>query len=329
MVTKGKVLVTGGTGHVGLTLSMELQQRGYDVRSTVRNLKNISRITPVKELGIEIVEADLLKPNTLKKAMEGVEGVFQVAAVYTTRAKDPQTEIIDPSVIGGINVLKAAHEAQVKRVVFTSTMGAVGLTSTPEIPLTEKDWNDDVEMPYVYAKTEAERKAWKFAEKNDLDLVTINPTGIIGPNFYRLTPSTEILDNIINNKLPAIPPSYLNVVDVRDVAIAHALAYETDKANGRYLCGTENFSLREIMEKIHNEFPEIQVPKRQLSPFLFRLFAFFSRQVTRQEANFLINLSQYIDTTKIRTELGWKPRPIEESLRDTVEWFKSVFPLTD
>jgi dihydroflavonol-4-reductase len=325
MASKEKVLVTGGTGHLGLTLTMELQQRGYVVRATVRDISNTNRNAPLNKLGVETVEADLLKPDTLEEAMKDIEGVFQVAAVYATRVKDPQKEVIDPSVIGGINVLKAAYKAQVKRVVFTSSLAAVGLNTTPDKPYTEKEWNNDVKMPYIYAKTQAERKAWEFVKENDLNLVTINPSGIFGPNLYRITPSTMIFEEIVRNKLPAILPSQWNLVDVRDVAIAHALAYEKEKAAGRYLCGTEVFSLREIFEKIHAEFPEVKIPKRQLSPFLFRLYAFFSRQVTMEEANFLINCVQHIDTTKIRNELGWKPRPVEESLKDTVKWIKSGF----
>ena len=120
------VLVTGANGHVGFVLTKSLIERGYHVRASVRDKNNHELTAHLEKLNAEIVELDIMKPKTIGPAMKGMEGVFQVAAVYKSWARDPEKEIINPSIIGGINVLKAANDANVKRVIFTSSTAAVG-----------------------------------------------------------------------------------------------------------------------------------------------------------------------------------------------------------
>ena len=123
----------------------------------------------------------------------------------------------------------------VEKVIFTSSTAAVGKEALDGGALTEEDWNDGSDQPYAYAKTEAERRAWKYAEENQLKLVVINPTAVIGPNFYRHTPTTMMFRNVMGGKFPLIPPVIFGYVDVRDVAMGHVLAYENDNANGRHI----------------------------------------------------------------------------------------------
>ena len=169
------VLVTGANGHVGVVLTKFLVERGYNVRASVRDKNNPELISHLSPLNVEIVELDLMKPETIENAMEGREGLFQVAAVYKSWAKNPQEEIIDPSIIGGINALKAARKANVKKVVFTSSTAAVGRSGPKGRALNEDDWNDKSKHPYSYAKTEAERRAWEYANAVDMNVVVINP----------------------------------------------------------------------------------------------------------------------------------------------------------
>ncbi|MHA2224783.1 MAG: NAD-dependent epimerase/dehydratase family protein [Candidatus Hodarchaeales archaeon] len=316
------VLVTGATGHLGFTLVKELMARNYDVRAGVRNSQNTERNNHLLNLGVEIVDADLMKPETLRKAVEDVDGIFHVAAVFSLSAKDPQKEIIDPSVTGGLNVLKAAKEAGVKRIVWTSSMAAIGMGTTPDKPFTEDDWYHQAKNPYYYAKYKAEWEAWKYAESNNLDLITINPGYIIGPNFYRHTPTTKIFEDILSNSLPMIPPMRFNFVDVRDVALAHILAFEKKEAKGRYICATRILSFKKTLQLLHKMYSKIKVPRFQMSPLLMKIFAIFSKQVTREEARISTETCIYTDTTKIQRELGWKPRPVEESLQQTLQWIQ-------
>ena len=210
-----RVLVTGANGHVGNNLVRLLVEKGYTVRASVRNAKDPEKTKHLEPLGVEIVEADLMKPETLEAAVEGMDGVFQVAAAYVTWSRDPQRDIIDPSVIGGINVLRAAKEAGVKKVVFTSSAAAIGTDASREKPLTEEDWNEDALSPYMIAKTRAEKKAWEFVKDADMKLVTICPTGIIGPGFYRHTPTTQPFELALRGKVPVALPFGFSFVDVR------------------------------------------------------------------------------------------------------------------
>lgn len=318
-----KVLVTGATGHLGFTLVKELVARDYDVRAGVRDSLNTERNKHLLNLGVEIVDADLMKPETLRKAVEDVEGIFQVAAVFALNSTDPQKDIIDPSVTGGLNVLKAAKEAGVKRIVWTSSMAAVGMGTSINNPFTEEDWYHQAKNPYYYAKYKAEWEAWKYAESHNLDLVTINPSYIIGPNFYRHTPTTQIFKDILSNSLPMIPPMRFNFVDVRDVALAHILAYEKKEAKGRYICATDVITFKKTLQLLHGMNSEIKVPRFQMSALLMKFFAVFSKQVTREEARISTETCIFTDTSKIQRELGWRPRPVEESLQETLQWIKN------
>ena len=153
------VLVTGANGHIGFALSKALVERGYNVRASVRDKTDPNLVSHLSSLDVEIVELDLMQPETIEAAMNGIEGLFQVAAVYKSWARDPEEEIINPSIIGGINALKAARNANVKKVIFTSSTAAVGRSGPGGRALTEADWNSASKHPYSYAKTEAERRA--------------------------------------------------------------------------------------------------------------------------------------------------------------------------
>jgi dihydroflavonol-4-reductase len=134
-----RVVVTGANGHVGYSVTKLLVARGYDVRATVRDASDPAKTAHLQALGVEIAQADLMRPETLAPVMEGRDGLFQVAAVYRSWARDPQREIIEPSITGGINALRAAHTAGVGRVVFTSSTAAVGRAGPDGAPLSEVD----------------------------------------------------------------------------------------------------------------------------------------------------------------------------------------------
>jgi dihydroflavonol-4-reductase len=328
------VLVTGANGHVGNNMVQLLVQNGYKVRASVRDLKG-EAVKTLQSLKVELVEADIMKPETLPNALKGMDGVFQIAAVYTMWSKNPQRDIIDPSVIGGINVLQAAKDAGVKRVVFTSSCAAIGVDATPDRPLTESDWNETAQSPYMMAKTQAEKRAWEFAKKNDLDLVTICPSGIIGPGFYRHTPTTQIFELVLRGKLPAVPPFAFSYVDVRDVARAHLLAYENPRASGRYIASDICVPLMDLMKLLNQIDSSIKVPAMTVpSPLLGAMPLFdwlgnkvmgMPRQITKDMVVEFAGKYQHVSNEKIKRELGWKPMDLKQSLRDTIEWIRKIF----
>lgn len=329
------VLVTGANGHVGNMLVRRLVEKGYRVRASVRDPNDAEKTRPLRDLGVELVAADLMKPETLRPAAEGVDGLFQVAAVYQTHAKDPQREIIEPSITGGMNMLRAAHAAGVKRVVFTSSVAAIGSNAPAEKPLTEEDWNDDAKNPYFYAKTEAERRAWAFSKEKNLPLVVINPGAIIGPGFYRHTPSTQAFEMLLRDKLPMVLPVGFTFVDVRDVAEAHVLAYENPYASGRYLAVDHFCSMLELMAAAKEIDPKLKIPTMAAPAWSLGLIAGFDwlgnkitgapRLVTRAMVAEVGGKYQRASSAKIRRELGWLPMPFRRSLADTLAWVRAQF----
>lgn len=329
-----RYLVTGANGHVGNTLVRHLQQHGHTVRATVRDATDKAKTRQLKNLDAELVSADILDPDSLTPAMAGMDGVFQVAAVYRTQADDPEEEIIRPSVEGGVNVIRAAHAAGVRRVVFTSSVAAVGSHGTREDPLTEDDWNDASESPYYIAKTRGEREAWRVAEELGLDMVVVNPAAIVGPGFAHHTPSTAMFEMALKGKLPVAPPFHLSFVDVRDVAEAHRRAMERTMAKGRYIVATEDFPIRRLLKWLHDEVdPEVRVPfftvPKAMLPLAVGMDALghrllgMERQLTPDLAKELGGRTQIVSTERARTELGWSPRPMAESFRDTLDWIRA------
>jgi dihydroflavonol-4-reductase len=335
MTQSKRVVITGGNGHVGYNLARLLKERGYQVRATVRDANDTVKTKALRDLGLELVSADLMQPETLAPAMVGMDGLFQVAAVYRTHARDPEKEIVEPSVVGGLNALKAAHAAGVKKVVFTSSVAAIGSNAPSGRPLNEEDWNDGAVSPYFRAKTGAERKAWAFAKETGLKLVVINPGAIIGPGFFRHTPSTVMFEQVIRGQLPFALPTGFTFVDVRDVASAHLLAYERDDANGRYLACDRYFSMPELMRFLHELDPALRVPSMVLPKAFLPMIPPMDwlqhkvlgtpRQITRAMVSELGGHYQNASGDRLRKELGWTTIDFKQSVRDTLDWIRRTF----
>lgn len=331
-----KVLVTGANGHVGLNLVKHLVDQGYQVRASVRDASDPKKIQHLKDLPVELVSLDIMNKESAPAAVAGMDGVFHVAAVYKTYAKNPQKEIIDPSVIGAMNVLMAAHEAGVKKVVMTSSSAAVGSDGSVDKPLTEDDWNDDTPSPYYQAKTRAERAATKFSNESGLNVVFINPCAVLGPDFYSHTPSTRSFEAALRGKLPAVPPIGFSMVDVRDVAIAHRLAYEHENAKGRYIVAAKYMDFFDLLHYIKAEHrPDMPAPKSIIPIPVLKGLAYASAlayklfnvppQVMPDFVKETAGKKQILSSKKIETELGWQARPFNETMEDTLVWIENNF----
>ena len=327
------VLVTGANGHVGYTLTRILVEKGYNVRASVRNKNNPKLVSHLDSLNIEIVEMDLMEPETIESAMQNIDGLFQVAAVYQSWAKNPDEEIINPSIIGGINALKAANKAGIKKVVFTSSTAAIGRSGPNGKALNESDWNSESKHPYSYAKTEAERRAWEYAKEVDMNLVVINPTAVIGPYFHRHTPSTILFDKLLKGELSVLPPQTFGYVDVIDVALGHLKAYENDNAEGRHILCTKCLDGFELMDLIQELEPELKLPSKIAPMWQMQVFARWQAMKALFGYTPLISpetVKEYMgkitnyDSSKAKNVLGWNPMELKDSLRDTLSWIKQT-----
>lgn len=231
MSSHDKILVTGANGHLGYTITKLLIEHGYRVRAGMRGTHDKRRNQYLSKLGVELCEVDITNQPQVDAAVKGMNGVFHVAAVF--KISGNPDEIIRPTVQGAMNVIQAAQRAGVQKVIYTSSGRTLGNSSPANQPLNEHDWNTRGQVPYTLAKVQAEKQVWDFARQYKLNLVSILPLLILGPNIHRLTESTAIIDNILHNRYPVIPPIFVNIVDVCDAALAHVLAYENSAASKR------------------------------------------------------------------------------------------------
>jgi len=324
------VIVTGGNGHLGFSLIKELLQRGYHVRATVRDPEDPRKSAHLKELGVEPVQADLGDPASLDRALDGMEGLFQVAAVFDLTAENPEEEVVRPNLEGTRNILEAAHRAGIQKVVYTSSIASVGVVSPGEPPLDESHWNDGAVEPYAISKTRSEKLAWELSERLGIPMVAVLPATMIGPDCYRLTSSLQLLKDMLDGNTPMAFPMELNFVDVRDVAIAHILAYESAAANGRYIAAGETLSIAEVCRIVKSIRPETKVSDRTMPAWLVRFLPAIDalvhkitgapRRLKRELIAEYLNRSQSYGSVRLKEELGWAVRPIQTSFQETIDW---------
>lgn len=332
-----KVVVTGANGHVGTALTKDLLEHGYNVLATVRDAEDPSRTDHLREIAnslgaeerLSIRSADLMKHPPWADILSGIDGLFAVAAVFRTKSSDPENEIVRPSTEGGIELLRAAAEAGVPRVVYTSSVAAIGSLPGGR-PKTEDDWNQDATLPYTRAKTEAERLAWKVAEETGIDLRVVNPTMVWGPHFARHTPSTHVARSLLKGGFPAAPKSSFAIVDVRDVATVHRLVFEEDSASGRHIVSGEHGKMFEIGRRFKAAVPHSRPPRFQVPWFVVYLWATLDMMKgalgLKSTLNYRIVRSikggdSWVDTSKSRG-LGWEPISLEKTILDTAEWIE-------
>lgn len=318
-------LVTGANGHLGNTLVRALLARGQRVRAGVRDTRDR---TAFAGLDCELVYAELQNKQALVQALRGVEVLYQVAAVFRHWARDPQAEIVTPNVEGTRNALEAAAEAGVKRVVYVSSVAAVGHDGRP---LDETHWNDEQDNAYYRSKIMSEQMAWEVAQRLGLELVVVLPAAMVGPNAQRLTDTMGFLDSVLRRQVPLDPGFHFNFVDVRDVAEGLIQAAEKGRAGERYILANQHSSpLQTLVEAANavaaNELtPGYRLPRPAPRWLLLTLAWLQERwaQLTGQPAQLLVSqvrlfhgVRQEYSIAKARVELGYRPRPPEQALRE-------------
>jgi len=321
------VLVTGGSGFLGSWCVIELLQRGYRVRTTVRDLSRESevRAAVASEVdagdGLSVLAADLLSDDGWEQAARGCTYVLHIASPFPpVQPKDPD-ELIVPAREGTLRVLKASLDAGVDRVVVTSSVAAVSGGRKPaSAPLTEEDWSDPDNprlTPYARSKTIAERAAWDLVrERGEVGkLAVVNPGAIVGPVLSDdRSYSLEAIERLLRG-MPGVPRIGFSFVDVRDVADLHIRAMTAPEAGGERLIAVTQFLwMSEVAEVLRERLGEAaaKVPKRSVPDLLVRGMAIFDpgiRSVVGQ-----LGRKTQLSSEKAKTLLGWSPRPTEETI---------------
>ncbi|KAJ4703288.1 Anthocyanidin reductase [Melia azedarach] len=285
MATQKKIAcVVGGTGFVASCLIKHLLQKGYAVNTTVRdpdNQKKVSHLKALQELGeLKLFRADLTDEGSFDAPIAGSDFVFHVATPVNFASEDPENDMIKPAIEGVQNVLKACVKARtVKRVILTSSAAAVSINKQngTGLVLDENSWTDveflSSEKPptwgYPASKTLAEKAAWKFAQENNIDLITVIPTLMAGPSLTPDTPSSAGLamclitgDEFLINGMKGMQmlSGSISIAHVEDVCRAHIFLAEKESASGRYICCAVNTSVPELAKFLNKRYPEYKVP---------------------------------------------------------------------
>ncbi|MFF9179468.1 SDR family oxidoreductase [Streptomyces misionensis] len=329
-----QVLVTGGSGFIGSWCVLSLLDAGHTVRTTVRDLRRAPALRswlhaakPFDDERLTVVRADLEHPDGWDDAVTDCDFVLHVASPTLRRTPANDDEMLLPAREGVLRVLRASRDAGVRRVVLTSAFGAIGIGHPPRsTPFTEEDWtNVDGDIPpYQRSKTLAERAAWQFVEEEGggLQLSAVHPVGVLGPLLGPDDPpSLRLVRRMLEGGVPACPPFGMGYVDVRDVADLHLRAMTHPAAAGERFLAIAGHSLRlvDIARILHERLGEraAQAPTRELPVWLTRALG-----IVNPELRLLRHqLGRDLDATSAKAErlLGWRARPIEDTIAETAE----------
>jgi dihydroflavonol-4-reductase len=314
-------LVTGATGFLGWHVARLLIERGYSVRALVRPGSHVA------ELPVEIASGDLRDRESLERAVAGCGLVYHVAADYRLWAKNPH-ELYDSNVEGTRHLLAASQKAGVERIVYTSTVGCIGVPhdgiGDETIPVSL----DDMAGDYKRSKFLAEQVALEFA-RGGLPVVIVNPTAPIGDHDVKPTPTGKIVLDFLNGDMPAFIDTGLNVVDVRDTAAGHLLACERGRPGERSILGSENLTLAQILQRLAaitgRKAPTMKLP--YAVAYAAGVCSTAWAGVTGRPPRVplagvrMARKKMWVTHEKARRELGFEPGPAEAALRRAVEWF--------
>lgn len=334
MEQKEKVLLTGITGFLGSHTAIQLLNKGYLVLGTLRN---INRADEIKEVisehtknidSLSFAEANLNDIDVWGSLMKDIDFVLHIASPFPRTLPKKEEELIEPAKNGTLNILKAASKNGIKRVVMTSSSGAIVYgkdKNQRSNTYNEEHWtnvnNKKDSTPYFRSKTIAEKAAWDFIKQDEtgMELTTICPGAILGPVLEKdFGTSANIVIKTIDGSSPAIPKLGFDMVDVRSVADLHIRAMEMPEASGQRFVGSSGFlSFKEVADILRKKYPKKKIPKMVLPNFAVRLFSNFDQ--TLKPILIDLGVERKVDNSKAQKLLKWKPISNEEAVLSCAE----------
>ncbi len=321
------VLVLGASGFVGYHIARALVGRGVRVRGLVRPT---SPREDLDTLGVACAVGNLLEPESLVRAMDGCASVYHAAADYRLWARDVRS-LYETNVTGTANVIRAAHQAGVSKVIYTSTVGALGLPAdggvgTEDTPVKLADMIGH----YKRSKFLAEREARNVAGELGVRLYVVHPTTPVGERDIKPTPTGQIITDFLRGRMPAYIETGLNIVDVRDVAEGHILAGSRGQPGRSYILGCKNMTLKQILDTLSSVSG--RKPPWARLPYAVAygtavLDTWISMAIPGREPRASLEAVRmaakrmFFDASRAVCELGMPQSPVEEALERAVRWF--------
>ncbi len=322
-----KVLVTGATGFVGAAVARAVAATGAELRVLVRRDSDLRNLEGLK---VEQAYGDLRDRDCLRRALSGCAQLYHVAAHYALWARDPSV-FYEVNVTGTRTLLETAGELGVERIVYTSTIGAIGLPAsggpgTEDTPVSLAQMAGD----YKRSKYLAEEEVHKLARAG-LPVIIVNPSAPVGERDVKPTPTGQIIVDFMKGRMWAYIETGMNLVDVEDVAVGHLRAMERGRVGERYILGNRNLSLREIFEMLSRltgvRAPRIKLPWQAVLPLAYAN-RWIAEHLTHRppriplEGVRMAKYRMYYDCSKARRELGLPQTPVETALEKAVRWFR-------
>ena len=322
-----KSLVTGATGFLGSAVMHRLLNAGHEVRLLVRGSSDRRNIA---NLPVEITEGDLRDHHSLEKAVNGCDYLFHVAADYRLWVPDPQT-MYDINVHGTKALIIAAANAGLKRIIYTSSVAALGLTDD-ETPADEETpvALEQINGHYKRSKYLAEQTVQELTQQHQLPLVIVNPSTPIGPRDIRPTPTGRIVLDTLHDRMPAYVNTGLNIAHVDDIAQGHLLACEKGETGERYILGGDNMTLIEVLETLDDIIGQrkkrFNLPTDVMLPIAWCMEKIAA--VTHKEPRATLDSIRmakkimFFTSDKAMRTLGYQYRPARLALEDAIKWYR-------
>jgi len=323
-----RALVTGGTGFIGSHVVRRLLRENIQVRCLVRSSSNRKNL---EGLNVEFAVGDLQHPETLKTALQDCHQLYHVAADYRIWFKDPK-ELERTNVEGSRALLQAAADAKLEKIIFTSSVAAVGRpAANGTLGIGEESMEPSADQligAYKRTKWESDRLAREFASQG-VPVVLVNPAAPIGSHDIKPTPTGKMIVDFLNGGMPAYVDTGMNFVDVEDVAEGHWLAAQKGRVGERYILGNQNLTLKDFLGLIARvsgkPAPRWQIPYA-VAWMAGAVSTGISRFTGREPAIPLdgvrmAHAPMYYSPAKSIRELGLPQTPVEDAVRKAVTWF--------
>jgi dihydroflavonol-4-reductase len=319
-------LVTGANGHLGNNICRQLVARGETVRAMIRPGADPA---PLAGVAVELVRGDILDAASVARAVDGCGRVYHTAAGFLMWSKDPEREIIRPSVDGTRNVLEAAARAGVEKLVYTSSSGTLGHAGSPSVRWDETRPFPEPHTHYLRGKIAAEKEAFAVARRTGLAVVSVHPGLILGPRFWKASESVAQIVQFVTQGAPVYFDGGFSVVDVEDVARGAILAMEKGRPGERYILAGDNVTVKELFDLMAS-LTGVKAPSLKLPVPVMRVLAGVMELASKVTGSRpMLDRSQvdefggkwaYFDNGKAERELGYTHLSARDTVARTIGW---------